>query len=77
MKLNGVYFSCRRLLLFVTLNHVEALKLISAIVFYLLTCYRTSTFLPAFKGCGFLVAFHSAMFITSRLIGNVITGVNE
>lgn len=38
---------------------------------------QNPTFLPAFKGSGFLVAFHSAMFITSHLVGNLKTGVNE
>jgi len=76
-ELKCVYFSCRRLLLFVTLRYVETLKLISAIDFYLLTCYKTLTFLPAFKGYGCLVAFHNAMFITSHLVGNLRTGVNE
>jgi len=56
---------------------METLKLFSAIIFYLITCYKTHTFLPAFKGYGFLVGFHSAMFITSHFVGNLRTGVNE
>lgn len=75
--LKGVYFSRRRLLLSFTLHYMETLKLTSAIVFYRLTCYKTPTFLPAFKGYGFLVASHSAMFITSHLVGNVRTGVKS
>jgi hypothetical protein len=56
---------------------METLKLTSDIFFYLLTCYKTPIFLPAFKEYGFLVNFHSAMFITSHLAGNLRAGVKE